>query len=393
MRLLGVGKHRFNTLKEAARDGREDAPLDGRYIPKGPQDPSEKRAKVFDFLAQLYKTAGECLPDGSNVAVSNKRPRQGKYRLDEKQMDRSGLRYLPPGKIMDYVRLCRASLPSEKISRKLFDSVWMEHFTDKLRIRASTHHSKCSVCVRHRLIIKRVGRGPARLAQLQQYQAHLRRQYKDRQQYWEHRATSRLQASSGEPVTQVSMICDSMDQGKHCYPRSESMQSKEFNTWSRPKLQSTTIICHGHAVLVGLSPTHVPGNSSRTAELLSYMMTKCVSLSINWSNCFLHMEADNCAKEIKNQTCLRLLAALIGQYKLAGSQLSFLSSGHSHEDVDAHFAVVSSYLESHRELWTVDDFQQCLQDLFNDPKVRQHEGSREVVVFDQYRDWSFECIM
>lgn len=409
MKLLGVGKHRFQRLYLAATEGKEAAPLDGRYIPKGPQALSEKKSKVFDFLQGLYKTAAESLPDGNHRAAS-RRPRQGNRKFDDKDMDPCGIRHLPPGKIMDYLRLCRAELPDEKVSAKLFNSawrsdpsirfekcshaeVWMEHFGDKLRIRSSTHHSKCSVCVRHRLIIKRVGRGPARTSQLQLYQQHLRRQYRDRQQYWQCRAVSRLQASSGEPVSRVSMILDSMDQAKHCYPRSESMGSKEFQQFYKPKMMNTSVIIHGHAVLVGLSPSNVPGNSSRAAELLAYSMTKSVELGINWSTCFLDLEADNCAKEVKNQTVLRMLGGLTCQHKLAGCQLSFLSSGHSHEDIDAMFSQVASHLTSHRELWTVEDFQQCIQDFFRNPMVRKHEPFREVVLFDQFRDWTLGYVL
>ena len=122
MKLLGVGKHRFQRLYLAASEGREDAPLDGRYIPKGPQALSEKKSKVFDFLQGLYKTAAECLPDGNHRA-SSRRPRQGKDKFDDKDMDHSGVRHLPPGKIMDYLRLCRAELPEENISAKLFNTV------------------------------------------------------------------------------------------------------------------------------------------------------------------------------------------------------------------------------------------------------------------------------
>lgn len=149
----------------------------------------------------------------------------------------------------------------------------MTDFQHLLRIRASSHHGKCALCVRHRLIIRRLGRGPGRTCQIMMYKRHLTRQYQDRQQYWCHRATSRTQATGDVPVSHVSVILDGMDQAKHCYPKSESMKSKEFNSWSRPRLGATTIIAHGHAVVVGLSPDHVPGTGSRTMELLAYMLT------------------------------------------------------------------------------------------------------------------------
>lgn len=150
----------------------------------------------------------------------------------------------------------------------------MQDFHHLLRIRADSHHAQCSVCVRHRLIIRRLGQGPARLAQISQYKKHLSRQYRDRQQYWSHRSESRHQAIGNAPISHISYIVDGMDQAKHCYPKSASVKAKEFAIWSRPRLHATTLLVHGHAVIAGLSPENVPSNGSRTMELVAYMMTK-----------------------------------------------------------------------------------------------------------------------
>ena len=263
----------------------------------------------------------------------------------------------------------------------------MEDFGSKLRIRASGHHAKCSVCIRHRLIIKRVGKGPLRLHQTALYKRHLTRQYHDREVYWGHRAQSRLEAENGAGcVNHISMIVDGMDQAKHCYPRSGCILSKEFNSWARPKMGATTLICHGHAIVVGLSPPNTPCSGSRTMELIAYMMTKPLDY-IQWSNVFLHVEADNCSKEIKHQTCLRMLATMIALHQLRGAQMNFLSSGHSHEDIDAHFSITSAWLDRHPELHCIEDFQQCLQEFLSNKAVRTHEPKRDVVVFDRFHDW------
>ena len=87
---------------------------------------------------------------------------------------------------------------------------------------------------------------------------------------------------------------------------------------------ATTIIAHGHAILVGLSPQNTTSSGSRTMELIAYMMTKPLSY-IAWSNTFIHLEADNCSKEIKHQTSLRMLSAMVAQHKLRGAELDFLS--------------------------------------------------------------------
>ena len=114
---------RFRKLNNAAKDGQEVAPLDGRFLPKGPPKQSHKRSLVYDFLYNLYITAGEVLPDSAHSS-SNKRPRQGSYKHDGKNLDRTKIRHLPPGKFTDYYRLCTAEFPQEKISKKLFTSAW-----------------------------------------------------------------------------------------------------------------------------------------------------------------------------------------------------------------------------------------------------------------------------
>ena len=265
----------------------------------------------------------------------------------------------------------------------------MQDFQHRLRLRQQSHHARCSICVRHRLIIRRLGRGPARLAQLGEYRGHLARQYRDRQVYWGHRAKSRTEAISGGSVTHISMICDGMDQAKHAYPKGDALNAKEFSSWVRPRLQATTIIAHGHAILVGLSPQNTPGSGSRTMELIGYMMTKPLHY-IHWANVFLHLEADNCSRELKHQTGLRMMSSLIALHRLRGCEFSYLSTGHSHEDIDAHFSLTSSYLDRFRELHTINDFQNTLQTMLNNKSVRVNEPTREVIVFDTFHDWTFK---
>ena len=265
--------------------------------------------------------------------------------------------------------------------------VWMSDFQHKLRIRHQGHHAKCSTCCRHRLIIRRLGRGPARVAQMKLYKDHLSRQYRDRQVYWGHRAKSRSQSTAGGEINHISCIIDAMDQAKHAYPKGEALSAKEFSSWVRPRLQATTLICHGHAILVGLSPQNTSPCGSRSMELVAHLLTKTVS-QVHWPNVFLHLEADNCSKELKNQTSLRMLATMISLHRLRGCEFSYLSSGHSHEDIDAHFSLCASYLQRFPELHNIKDFQQCMEKMLENPSVRVHEPKREVVVFDSFHDWT-----
>lgn len=64
-------------------------------------------------------------------------------------------------------------------------------------------------------------------------------------------------------------------------------------------------------------------------------------------------------------------------------------TGHSHEDVDALFAVLSNAIEQRPEVHTPDAFLQLLQQWLSNDEVRPHEKTRAVLKVDQVRDWSF----
>ena len=263
----------------------------------------------------------------------------------------------------------------------------MEEFKDRLRIRFLKHHATCSICLRHKLLIKRLGHcGPALRAQQQLLQQHRARQHRDRQCYWQMRASSRLDAQSGS-INVLCGILDSMDAAKHAWPRSEMMKSKDFNSFNRPRLTSTTLLLHGHLCLVGLSPHFVSSNSSRSCELICHGLT-LLSKRHRLENTFFHLQSDNCSKEVKNNAVLRMLAWWVSKGRLAGAQLACLSSGHSHEDVDGLFSLLRSHLQDNPELWTPSAFVRCLQQWFDNPEHRPKEPQRKVHLLSRFRDWT-----
>lgn len=222
-------------------------------------------------------------------------------------------------------------------------------------------------------------------------QQHLNRQHKDRQQYYAARARSRLGATTlGE--CEVTAILDSMGAQRYCWPRSRAMASKEFGSFHRPPLTSTTLMIHGHLVLVALSHNVVTAGSARTAEILCAGLTK-LSTKLDYRSVWLNLQADNCSREVKNVGCLRLLAMWIALHKLRGAELNFLSSGHSHEDIDQLFNLMACYIERHKELWTPLAFRDCLREFFAQPSTRPNEPMRCVDMLTRYKDWSLSLRM
>lgn len=278
--------------------------------------------------------------------------------------------------------------PGSLDSMKLAPQVWQREFKERLRVRFHSHHAKCSICIRHRLIIKKLGHcAAARRAQFAELQRHLSRQLADRRIYWFNRSQSRLSATS--PCCQeMTFILDSMDMQKYSWPKSPTMNAKDFCSWARPRMACTSLLAHGHLVLNVLTHHCISTTSSRTAEIVSYAMSKlALERRIDFRRIMLCIQADNASKEAKNNTLLRHFAWQVALRKLKGCQLTFLSSGHSHEDIDSLFSNLRAWLSRHSDLWTPEAFRQCLDEYFQDPSHRPYEKIRETIRMDRYRDW------
>ena len=71
----------------------------------------------------------------------------------------------------------------------------------------------------------------------------------------------------------------------------------------------------------------------------------------------LRIQIDNCGQENKNQYMFVLCAAFVGLGYFAEVYLSFLLVGHTHEDIDQRFSVISSTLKRH----DIDSMQELME--------------------------------
>ena len=132
--LLGIGKNRYARLRHAAIR-QEDCPVDARFMPKRHthMSPDSVRPQIIQFLEKLYNEVAEPLPDSrarddglqdqvelvGPVKKRGKRPRHI-FKEDEADRHMAGVKFLPPGSILDYYDLCKHEFPSLQIGRKLF---------------------------------------------------------------------------------------------------------------------------------------------------------------------------------------------------------------------------------------------------------------------------------
>lgn len=270
--------------------------------------------------------------------------------------------------------------------------VWEEGFRSRLFIRPKSQHGKCSICLRHKAVVKKLRRNlPARAAQMKQYQLHLCKQYSDRQIYWQNRSHARLADEKPDGTTTLCLAVDSIDHSKFAWPRSCAMSAKEFGQFIRPCLSVTMALLHGKACLVYVSESHVSHDSSWTCDLICHVLevVRQEFGEVDLRRCSLHCHGDNASKELKNNSVCRLLSALVGCRRLHSCSLNTLQSGHSHEDIDQAFSSLAGHIANEAELHTPAAFIESIQRWLSKASTRPTEPVRRVFRVDKNRAWSF----
>ncbi|CAE7359672.1 unnamed protein product [Symbiodinium sp. CCMP2592] len=439
-RLYGLGGARFKRLHDAVMAGKNNAPVDKRYISKPfslKNETREIRADVTSFLQKLYESVAETMPDvrdstqdeddlplllrghteydlaedpyttelnrqtqpqlsaaGAGLEkAGNKRFGQGKVKktvtaLAERSAEGEE-RFLPPGKMIHYwgqYKLQAGVQPPA--SFVTFWRVWLSLFPF-MKFRASTSHAVCSECLLHQSLIQSYSRHiAARCAQQHLLEAHLRSQYLDRVQYWQSRASSRLNTE------ELVVIQDGMDQSKFACPRHPFLAAKCFETLTsaRPRLHIVGVLAHGHLMALALTEPTVPKDSSTQLELLSHVLTRVQASGCKLQNMRLTVQCDNCCRELKNNQTLRWMASLVSRRILRAARLCNLRSGHSHEDIDQAFGSCAAFLvKKAAKAESSDSFQQHLTN-FLEELPRPHEKERAVVRISRVRDWLLGCM-
>ena len=108
----------------------------------------------------------------------------------------------------------------------------LEHiFCKSLAIREESQHAKCTICIKHKLIIKRLATDrAARQSQCLLYSKHLDVQCSDRVHYWMSRAHSKLPMLPSGLKT-ITLIVDGLDHQKFRYPKDLAFLRKSFRVF------------------------------------------------------------------------------------------------------------------------------------------------------------------
>ena len=266
--------------------------------------------------------------------------------------------------------------------------VWADSYSHLLAIREVSQHSKCSTCTRHKALLKRLSGDRVRhQCQMAQFGQHLALQYADRVEYWKARSESRMKEILSDGLLHVSAIADGMDHGKYAVPRHTIFSSKEFQGFQRPVLDATAIICHGYSVSIYLSQPITSKDSSFSFEAIMHTLDQLAAGGIDLRRVCLQLQADNTTREVKNNTTIRGMGALVAAHRVHTVRVCHLMSGHSHEDIDQFFSSLTTVLSSNPHLETPEAFKQVLEDCLKDPTVRPWEPRRSVHIISHVRNW------
>ena len=167
-------------------------------------------------------------------------------------------------------------------------------------------HLECSVCQRHRLLLRGFSQHvKARAEQAAHYDQHLRAQYRDRVRYWGIRSESRMHGGT------IAAIIDGMDMAKFAYPRHPTMGEKQWANFTRPRAHICGVKIHGYGMFFSCSRADCAKDSNFHVELLCKTLTLVKRhFNLDFSKLHLHVQSDNCVRETKNNSVARWCSLL-----------------------------------------------------------------------------------
>jgi hypothetical protein len=268
------------------------------------------------------------------------------------------LRFLPPQKRIhlywEYVGWCQASeTKGQPASLNTFLRAYRAG-SNKLRIRKAGTHALCDKC----LALKQAIRGAlcpnARKEAMERYTEHILRQWLDRQIYWHAQSLScqlRTALTMGQKMeslarnaSQACLIVDGIDQAKFRIPRVLE-KGHSLDKLLRPALHVQGAWCHGFGYHLAVSDADMKKDTNNNVEVIARMLS-ALSVAHGCLPASLHLQQDNTSRECKNQNIVKWAAKVVALGVFESVTLSYLITGHTHENIDGTFGQLTVKLSA-----------------------------------------------
>lgn len=235
----------------------------------------------------------------------------------------------------------------------------------------------------------------ARQAAIERYSEHVLLQWMDRQVYWNavHMSLALRQlVSTGMQLnavlrtsSQLCLIVDGIDQAKFRIPRI-LRRPHALDRLLRPALHIQGAWAHGFGYHLAVADADLPKDTASNVEVIARLL-ESIYIEHGALPQALHLQQDNTCRECKNQLIVKFAAKLVALKVFRSVTLSYLVTGHTHENIDGTFGQVTVKLSA-TEFDSADDVVRILngllKDLGIDPGARRATSSYKL---DEVADW------
>ena len=232
-----------------------------------------------------------------------------------------------------------------------FYRFWRMEYTH-VQIPRHSRFSKCETCWEYQTCWEA---STTNLAQKQvvreRLNLHQAVQVEERKDYWKAKQNAILY-----PIESISLIVDGMDQNTTMVPKLR--QAVKGIEGRYVKTHLCGILIHGEDLYSDVwIDSHHKYDSNHVITSIINVINDVRDRRGGFLPPMLQMQVDNCSHENKNQYMFVFCAALVGLGFFAEVYLSFLLVGHTHEDIDQRFSVISSTLKR----YNIDSMQELLE--------------------------------
>ena len=139
----------------------------------------------------------------------------------------------------------------------------------------------------------------------------------------------------------VSMIIDGMDQRKTNIPSAGGSRDRDDTETLQTRIIGVKV--HGRGKFFYLIPPNFPHTDDITWSILFDVLNRLGLPSAETNRIWIQM--DNTCAHNKTKLSVALLKLLVSRAGFKEAVLGFLPVGHTHEDIDALFSVIATYLK------------------------------------------------
>lgn len=319
-RFLSIG-FRFSQDLVASVKGTPKSSCKSGALPRNSNKMS-KRASVKAFLDHYANTTGDRMPNSEAIHLPDTQK--------ESVYD-------------DYVKYYRKNhqdvIMEEVCSKSYFYRMWKKD-AGMIKARKAHGFTKCDLCEKYRVNMKKAKDNPSRADAVRAaMKKHIDAMANERSAYY-----VRRDSAKNEPHRFCSFIIDGADQKAYGLPH--FVFSTKTDRGNKMKVKCVGVIEHKLQKRVSLFP--MTEEYQTGANHIIESLHRVLDAKFHEEGSLppvMYLQLDNCSRENKNKYLLSYVELLVALGVFKSVEVSFLPVGHTHEDIDQAFSILSRHLK------------------------------------------------